>query len=31
VVGQLGVGMILVGAEAYQRIAQTKGVPRDNH
>jgi dihydroxy-acid dehydratase len=31
VVGQLGEGMILEGAEAYQRIAQTKGVPRDNH
>jgi dihydroxy-acid dehydratase len=31
VVGQLGEGMILEGAEAYQRIAQTRGVPRDNH
>jgi dihydroxy-acid dehydratase len=31
VVGQLGEGMILEGAEAYQRIAQTKGLPRDNH
>jgi dihydroxy-acid dehydratase len=31
VVGQLGDGMILEGAEAYQRIAQSKGVPRDNH
>ncbi len=31
VVGQLGEGMILEGAEAYQRIAQTQGVPRDNH
>jgi dihydroxy-acid dehydratase len=30
-VGQLGDGMILEGAEAYQRIAQTKGLPRDNH
>jgi dihydroxy-acid dehydratase len=31
VVGQLGDGMILEGAEAYQRIAQSRGVPRDNH
>ena len=31
VVGQLGEGMILEGAEAYQRIAQTRGLPRDNH
>jgi dihydroxy-acid dehydratase len=31
VVGQLGTGAILEGAEAYQRIAQTKGLPRDNH
>jgi dihydroxy-acid dehydratase len=31
VVGQLGDGMILEGAEAYQRIAQTRGIPRDNH
>jgi dihydroxy-acid dehydratase len=31
VVGQLGSGAILEGAEAYQRIAQTKGLPRDNH
>lgn len=31
VVGQLGDGAILEGAEAYQRIAQTKGLPRDNH
>jgi dihydroxy-acid dehydratase len=30
-VGQLGNGMILEGAEAYQRIAQTRGLPRDNH
>ncbi len=29
--GQLGDGMILEGAEAYQRIAQTRGSPRDNH
>jgi dihydroxy-acid dehydratase len=31
VVGQLGDGMILEGAEAYQRIAQTRPLPRDNH
>lgn len=31
VVGQLGSGAILEGAEAYQRIAQTRGLPRDNH
>jgi dihydroxy-acid dehydratase len=31
VVGQLGEGMILEGAEAYQRIAQTQPLPRDNH
>jgi len=30
-VGQLGDGAILEGAEAYQRIAQTRGLPRDNH
>ncbi|MBO9575022.1 MAG: dihydroxy-acid dehydratase, partial [Sphingobium sp.] len=30
-VGELGTGAILEGAEAYQRIAQTKGLPRDNH
>jgi dihydroxy-acid dehydratase len=30
-VGQLGTGAILEGAEAYQRIAQTMGLPRDNH
>lgn len=30
-VGQLGVGAILEGAEAFQRIDETKGVPRDNH
>ena len=29
--GQLGEGMILEGAEQYQRIAQTRGLPRDNH
>ncbi|RVU04067.1 dihydroxy-acid dehydratase [Novosphingobium umbonatum] len=31
VVGQLNTGAILEGAEKYQRIAQTKGLPRDNH
>jgi len=30
-VGQLNTGAILEGAEKYQRIAQTKGLPRDNH
>ena len=30
-VGQMGDGMILEGAEAYQRIDQTRGVPRDSH
>jgi dihydroxy-acid dehydratase len=30
-VGQLDSGAILEGAEKYQRIAQTKGLPRDNH
>jgi dihydroxy-acid dehydratase len=30
-VGQLSTGAILEGAEKYQRIAQTKGLPRDNH
>jgi dihydroxy-acid dehydratase len=30
-VGQLQTGAILEGAEAFQRIAQTRGVPRDNH
>ena len=30
-VGQLGEGMILEGAEKYQRVAQTHGVPRDSH
>ncbi len=30
-VGQMDSGMILEGAETYQRIAQTKGLPRDNH
>lgn len=31
VVGQLDTGAILEGAEKYQRIAQTQGLPRDNH
>ena len=31
VVGQLETGAILEGAEAFQRIAQTRGLPRDNH
>ena len=30
-VGQLSTGAILEGAEDYQRIAQTRGLPRDNH
>jgi dihydroxy-acid dehydratase len=30
-VGQMNTGAILEGAENYQRIAQTKGLPRDNH
>jgi dihydroxy-acid dehydratase len=30
-VGQLDTGAILEGAEKYQRIAQTKGIPRDSH
>ena len=30
-VGQLDTGAILEGAEKYQRIAQTSGLPRDNH
>ena len=29
--GQLGTGAILEGSEAFQRIAQTRGIPRDNH
>ncbi|WP_448664202.1 IlvD/Edd family dehydratase [Sphingomonas sp. CJ20] len=29
--GQLNTGAILEGAEKYQRIAQTMGLPRDNH
>ncbi|UXN72924.1 dihydroxy-acid dehydratase [Devosia sp. A8/3-2] len=31
IVGQLGDGAILKPAEKYQRIAQTNGIPRDNH
>jgi dihydroxy-acid dehydratase len=30
-VGQMNTGAILEGAERYQRIAQTMGLPRDNH
>jgi dihydroxy-acid dehydratase len=30
-VDQLGQGMVLKPAVAYQRVAQTKGLPRDNH
>jgi dihydroxy-acid dehydratase len=30
-VGQASTGSILEGAEAYQRIAQSMGLPRDNH
>jgi len=30
-VGQMDTGAILEGSEKYQRIAQTKGLPRDNH
>jgi len=31
IVGQMDTGAILEGSEKYQRIAQTKGLPRDNH
>jgi dihydroxy-acid dehydratase len=31
VVGQMNTGAIIEGAEKLQRIAQTKGLPRDNH
>jgi dihydroxy-acid dehydratase len=31
VVGQMNTGAILEGAEKYQKIAQTMGLPRDNH
>ena len=30
-VGQLATGAILEGAESFQRVAQTRGLPRDNH
>ena len=30
-VGQMASGAILEGAEQFQRIAQTRGLPRDNH
>jgi dihydroxy-acid dehydratase len=30
-VGQMETGAILEGSEAFQRIAQTRGLPRDNH
>lgn len=30
-IGQMESGAILEGSEAYQRIAQTRGLPRDNH
>ncbi len=30
-VGQMDSGAILEGSERYQRIAQTQGLPRDNH
>ena len=31
VVGQMGTGMVLENAVKYQKIDQTKGIPRDNH
>jgi len=31
IIGQMETGAILEGAEKYQRIAQTAGLPRDNH
>ena len=31
VIGQMSSGAILEGAEKYQQIAQTQGLPRDNH
>jgi dihydroxy-acid dehydratase len=31
VIGQMETGMVLEPAVKYQRIAQTKGIPRDNH
>jgi dihydroxy-acid dehydratase len=30
-VGQFAEGMVLKPAQKYQRVAETKGVPRDNH
>jgi dihydroxy-acid dehydratase len=30
-IGQMDRGAILEGSEKYQRVAQTKGTPRDNH
>ena len=30
-VGQMGTGMVLENAVKYQKIDQTKGIPRDNH
>ncbi|GAC1571162.1 MAG: hypothetical protein NVS3B27_16930 [Novosphingobium sp.] len=30
-VGQMASGAILEGSESFQRIAQTRGLPRDNH
>ena len=30
-VDQLGEGMVLKPAVKYQRVVQTRGVPRDNH
>jgi dihydroxy-acid dehydratase len=30
-VGQMHTGAILEGSERFQRIAQTSGLPRDNH
>ncbi len=29
--GQMGTGMVLENAVKYQKIDETKGVPRDNH
>jgi dihydroxy-acid dehydratase len=31
VIGQMETGMVLEPAVKYQRIAQSKGIPRDNH
>jgi dihydroxy-acid dehydratase len=31
VVGQMGTGMVLENAVKYQKIDETKGIPRDNH